>query len=391
MMNKGVAISIVVPIYNAKAYLAECIESIIGQSHHNLEIIIVDDGSNDGSELMCDEFADKDDRIKVIHRENEGLVSARREGARVATSQWISFVDSDDWIEKDMFEKMLVKAEECSNPDIVVARSFHEKSNLCFQRRGVITPGVYQGNALSDIIPRMIMGDESGEWGIEGSAWGKIYNRELLVSVLDRIDDRITYGEDGALVYGMIPRCSSIVVMDDCFYHYRIHSGSMATSYKLDTFERLKLLKDYYEKEFTELGIWNQQKAGVHKILIMFLMQAMKAIYGLDLGYQFPFGLVDDSDRIVLYGAGVVGKCYYNSLKTAGYTNPAMWVDRNFEELCRQGYPVSSPEEMQRIEYDHILIAIEGKENYERIKKELVEMGVDDRKIVWKAPKLLSV
>ena len=391
MSVEDMSVSVVVPIFNSKEYLTKCIESILGQSHRNLEIILVDDGSNDGSELICDEFAGKDDRIIVIHRDNGGLVSARREGVMAASSHWISFVDSDDWIEKDMFEEMLKKAEECGNPDIVVARSFHEKSNLCFQRRGVTAPGVYRGKALSDIIPRMIMGDDSGEWGIEGSAWGKIYNRDLLLSVLERIDDRITYGEDGALVYGMIPRCDSIAVMDDCFYHYRIHSGSMATSYRLDTFEKLKLLKDYYEKEFTKLGIWEQQKEGVHKILLMFLMQAMKAIYGLDLGYQFPFGLVDDNDRIVLYGAGVVGKCYYNSLKTAGNANPVMWVDRNFEELCRQGHPVSSPKEMQRIEYDHILIAIEGKENFERIKKELIEMGASERKIVWKAPKLLNV
>lgn len=391
MSIEDIPVSVVVPLFNSKEYLTKCIDSIIGQSHHNLEIILVDDGSNDGSDLLCDEYAGRDSRIKVIHRKNGGLVSARREGVRTATSHWVSFVDSDDWIEKDMYREMLLKAVEYHDPDIVAARSFHEKTDLCFQRRGVIDAGLYQGKELLNVIPRMIIGDDSGEWGIEGSAWGKIYNREILLSVLERIDDRITYGEDGALVYGMIPLCDSIAVLDECYYHYRIHPGSMATSYKIDTFERLQLLKDYYEKEFAKLGIWEQQKRGVHKMLFMFLMQAMKAMYGLDMGYQFPFGLVDDKARIILYGAGVVGKCYYNSLKSAGFSNPAMWVDKNYKELRRQGYVVSSPEEMQQTAYDYVLIAIEGKENYEAIKRELIEMGVDEDKIIWKAPKLLSV
>ncbi len=391
MMNKEAAISIVVPVYNTKEYLTQCIESIIGQTHHNMEIILVDDGSNDGSELICDEYAGEDSRIKVIHRENGGLVSARREGVRTAASHWVSFVDSDDWIEKDMFEEMLTKAEECGNPDIVVARSFHEKGSLYFQRSGVIAPGVYQGNAISDIIPRMIIGDDSGEWGIEGSAWGKIYNRELLLSVLDQIDDRITYGEDGAMVYGMIPRCNSVAVMEGCYYHYRIHPGSMATSYNTGTFERLQLLKSYFEREFKETGIWEQQKAGVHKILFMFLMQAMKAMYDLDMGYQFPFSMIDKEWRIVLYGAGVIGKCYYNSLKTAGYANLALWADKNYLSLQEQGYPVESPEDILRASYDYVLIAIEGKQNYEQIKDELVALGVDERKILWEAPVLSYV
>nr|WP_297705468.1 glycosyltransferase family 2 protein [uncultured Butyrivibrio sp.] len=391
MADNEVLISVVVPIYNTKEYLSECIDSIINQTYRNLEIILVDDGSSDGSESICDDYAQKDRRVKVIHRDNQGLVSARREGARTASSKWVSYVDSDDWIEKNMFEAMASVLDEHENADIIIGGSFHDKINLHFMHRGVLSSGIYEGDAVQDVLPRMIIGNERGDWGIEGSAWGKIYNRNILLPVLDKIDDRITYGEDDALVYGMLPRCNSIVVMEDCYYHYRIHSGSMATSYSTETYERLRLLKSYFEREFKEIGIWEQQKAGVHKILFLFLMQTLKAMYDLDMGYQFPFGLVDKECRIVLYGAGVIGKCYYNSLRTAGYSNLVLWTDKNYSALKEQGYPVESPEDIMRVAYDYVVVAIEGKQNYEQIKDELIALGVSEDQILWEAPRLSYV
>ena len=391
MADKEAYISVVVPIYNTREYLSECIDSIINQTYRNLEIILIDDGSNDGSEDICDRYAQKDSRIKVIHRKNQGLVSARREGAREASSKWVSYVDSDDWIEPNMYEEMVEVLENKANPDIIICGSFHDKVGLSFMHRGTVPPGVYEGEDVKKLLPIMIIGNERGDWGIEGSAWGKIYNKDILLPILDRIDYRITYGEDDALVFGMIPRCDSVAVVDGFYYHYRIHSGSMATSYSSETYERLQLLKSYFEREFKDLGIWEQQKAGVHKILFLFLIQTMKAMYDLDMGYQFPFCLFDKDCRIVLYGAGVIGKCYYNSLKTAGYSNLALWADKNYLALQEQGYPVERPEDILKASFDYVLVAIEGKQNYEQIKDELVELGVNEEKILWEAPRMSYV
>ena len=100
-------ISVIVPIYNVEKYLIKCIESIINQTYKDLEIILVDDGSTDSSGKICDEFATKDNRIKVIHKKNGGLSSARNIGLDICKGNYISFIDSDDYIELDMYEKMI--------------------------------------------------------------------------------------------------------------------------------------------------------------------------------------------------------------------------------------------------------------------------------------------
>ena len=100
-------ISVIVPIYNVEKYLARCVDSIVNQTYKNLEIILVDDGSPDRCPQMCDDYAEKDSRIKVVHKKNGGLSDARNAGMAVATGEYISFIDSDDWIETSMFELLL--------------------------------------------------------------------------------------------------------------------------------------------------------------------------------------------------------------------------------------------------------------------------------------------
>ena len=100
-------ISVIIPIYKVEKYLNRCVESVVNQSYQNLEIILVDDGSPDNCPKMCDDWAEKDNRIKVIHKENGGLSDARNAGLKVAMGEYISFVDSDDWIAKDFYEVLI--------------------------------------------------------------------------------------------------------------------------------------------------------------------------------------------------------------------------------------------------------------------------------------------
>ena len=105
-----VKISIIIPAYNVKPYVTKCVESVINQSYTNLEIILIDDGSTDGTSRICDELAQRDNRIIVIHQQNKGLSEARNAGLNVATGEWIAFLDSDDWIECEMYEHLLKMA-----------------------------------------------------------------------------------------------------------------------------------------------------------------------------------------------------------------------------------------------------------------------------------------
>ena len=102
-------ISVIVPIYNVEKYLARCVDSIVNQTYKNLEIILVDDGSPDRCPQMCDDYAEKDSRIKVVHKKNGGLSDARNAGMAVATGEYISFIDSDDWIDLETYDLVLEK------------------------------------------------------------------------------------------------------------------------------------------------------------------------------------------------------------------------------------------------------------------------------------------
>ena len=99
-------ISIIIPIYNVKEYLKRCVDSVLNQSYKNIEVILIDDGSTDGSEKICDEYAKKDKRVVVVHQKNSGVSASRNKGIELATGKYIGFVDSDDYIHKDMFEKL---------------------------------------------------------------------------------------------------------------------------------------------------------------------------------------------------------------------------------------------------------------------------------------------
>ena len=126
-------ISVIVPIYNVEKYLDRCLKSIINQTYKNLEIILIDDGSPDNCGTICDEYAKKDNRIKVVHKDNGGLVKARNTGLDIATGEYISFIDPDDWIELNMYEEMIKIADE-TNTDIVRCGYYRDNDKESMER-----------------------------------------------------------------------------------------------------------------------------------------------------------------------------------------------------------------------------------------------------------------
>ena len=122
-MEHSDKISVIVPIYKVEPYLRQCFDSIVGQTYRNLEIILIDDGSPDNCGAICNEYAERDNRVTVIHKQNGGLSAARNDGIAATTGDWIAFVDSDDWIETDYYEKLLA-AVEIRNSDIVISGCF---------------------------------------------------------------------------------------------------------------------------------------------------------------------------------------------------------------------------------------------------------------------------
>ena len=236
-------ISIIVPIYKVEAYLDRCIESIVDQTYKNLEIILVDDGSPDGCPQICDNWKEKDDRIKVIHKENGGLSDARNAGMQIMTGTYVSYVDSDDWIAKNMYEKML-KAIKKNDADICECQ---------FEK----TAGVIKdtANAKADTVVTLSKKEALKavvQEKINPVVWNKIYKREIVEGLYF---EKGKYNEDEFWTYHAVEKAEKIIQIDDvCYYYFFREDSIINETYnirRMDAlearYERMKYLKKYPE------------------------------------------------------------------------------------------------------------------------------------------------
>ena len=223
----GSKISVIVPIYKVEKYLNQCIESIVKQTYKNLEIILVDDGSPDSCPDICDEWAKKDERIIVIHERNAGLPSARNAGLLVATGEFVSFVDSDDFLSTDLYEKVIPCFKDIQI-DIVEFSFFdYINENNCYASH--IGGYCQSGYAL---ISKILLMDGTAY----SFAWNKIYRKSILRDIF--FDSNLKYGEDTPFVFLAMASSKQMLQIDKPYYFYRKRADSFVNS----SFNEAKLL-----------------------------------------------------------------------------------------------------------------------------------------------------
>lgn len=231
MSKKDDLISIIVPIYNAEKYLSECIESIIKQTYTKLEIILVNDGSKDKSLELCNYYKERDSRIRVIDKENEGVSIARNTGINLSTGEWISFIDADDWIEPDMYELMLSK---CKNEkaDIILCNCFINKNNNEIKNSFLTLQETFYKKKEIEIFQKKFLCKGIKEykpyvWGI-GAPWGKLYNSKLIKDNGINFVPGLTRNEDGLFNLYALEYAQKIFYLPKCSYHYRVLDNSLS-------------------------------------------------------------------------------------------------------------------------------------------------------------------
>lgn len=203
-------ISIIVPVYNVKTYIEECIESIIQQSYQNLEIILIDDGSNDGSGEICDTYGRKDPRIKVLHKENGGVSSARNKGLEIASGDYIGFVDSDDVCKKNMYEKMLEVYKNDSSIDFCYCDIFQDGKVDSRGENGVID----KSSKMKLVFP------------FGASLWNGLFKKNKLKDIF--FDESYFYGEDLLFLIRYLKNIEGRIYHLKCpLYSYRTNENSI--------------------------------------------------------------------------------------------------------------------------------------------------------------------
>lgn len=232
-----IKVSVIVPVYNVEEkYFRKCINSVINQTLEEIEIILVDDGSTNNSSNICDEFAQKNKKIIVIHQKNQGVSSARNNGIKIAKGEYIMFVDSDDWLE-DRACEMLYKYSEF-NADFIIGR------NYCYleDKHKEIKPNFYGEDvneiANKDEIYKMLLIDSNkNKYSYLATPWAKLYKKSTLENYKILFETNLKAGEDLIFNLDIITKGNKIFVVDEFIYHYRLHNRS--TLYRLsDTFEK---------------------------------------------------------------------------------------------------------------------------------------------------------
>ena len=377
-------VSIVVPVFNAQKYIKECIESIINQTYKDIQVIIVDDGSTDNSLKICEELKKKDNRIHIIEQHNSGTASARKNGISHATGDYITFVDSDDYIDSDYIQTLVSYVQE---RQLVTSGLLYSKS--------VILDGIKEGeyivNEHSPIIKNMISLDDNTTRGILSNMCGKLFDTHIAKEVICDIDTDIYYGEDGEFVYKYILRCDMIYVTDYCGYNYRVNSQSVVHSNHEDFLINVNKLYISLKESFNKSIYADKLIPQLERWIAMHIRIAGDIIgfenRNLFIKYIIPCKRLIAGKNIVVYGAGKVGTDYVRQIKKEDLCEKLIWVDKDYisKNECIN-IKIESPEILKKEKFDFVLIAIYNEKIATEIKKNLLNNKIQVDKIIYQKP-----
>lgn len=387
-------LSIIVPVYNKREYVHDCIESLLNQSYANVEIILVNDGSTDGSGEICEEYAKRHKRISVKHKENEGSIQARITGAQYAAGDYITFVDADDWIDDTMYITIMP---EIDNYDFVMCgiHRYYNRDHIISEQLQY-KDGVYEKqDIIHKILPTMLWNPDTNGWNLDPSLCNKIFRKEKLLKEFDKVKDlRCHFGDDSAVIFPLMFHAERVKFISQCYYYHRQRENKDIPGYIRDEefFEKTYQLYQYLKEEFKKSGYWAIMKEQLEHFYLN-AIELKKMCYHEAPGNLypiFPFKEVDSNAHVILYGAGKVGREYIKQNDKYHFCNIILWVDRNYQNLKIENYKIENPERILSVEFDYILIAIDIQESATKVKRYFIDRGIDETKIIWQSTRIKS-
>lgn len=275
-MEQQPLLSIIIPIYKVEKYLDRCISSVINQTYKNLEIILVDDGSPDNCPMMCDAWAEKDNRIKVIHKPNAGLGFARNSGLEIATGDYIAFIDSDDYVDLDMYDT-LISTSMKYNADIVYCGCHWGTSDNKFKDiNDFPNLRIFEKTDLFDLSLNYIDGVVMRP--LIMSVWHSVYKKSVLK--VPFFSERTCNSEDLHFQLSAILNADKIAYIPESYYYYCFNATSLSHTFRYEKVEKDKLLMDYI------LELYHQHGYNIDNILYRFYFGRMKSWIRLIISHK---------------------------------------------------------------------------------------------------------
>lgn len=367
-------LSVIVPVYNVEKYLNRCLDSIINQSYNTLEIICVNDGSTDRSRDILEEYRKRDPRIIVLDKENGGLVSARKEGLSYAQGKYVTYVDSDDFLETDMYESLMTIMLN-NKVDMVTSGLIRDYENKKIYEPEGVEAGVYSGDKLKILKKNIIDKVNFFKPNISLHVTNKIYKKELLENYQFNVPDNVSIGEDAAVILPYTFDCKSIYVSGLNLYHYCVRSDSMMGLNIQQNNDPLYKILDYFtclKEEFC--NIYGKQ-IEVVALYIRLLRNPIAELKYRD-GFLYPYGKLDREETILLYGAGKYGVVLKQFLDSNGFKK-VIWVDQNHG---KKG--IISLKEAKKRAFDKVIIGTLIYETQQAIIENLNEEAIPEEKVL---------
>lgn len=390
-------LSIVVPVYNVAPYLDRSIRSILGQTFQNLEVILVDDGSTDGSGEICEKYARLDSRVVLISQENQGASAARRNGIRLASGTYMGFIDPDDYIDPDFYEQLMACRGEF---DVVISQWLRESGNGTRRCCDTFPPGAYETpEDMAFLMRHMINislpgGSVNIRPGIAAYLWNKLFRTELVKETVEEIKVDLAVSNDRPIIYGVMLKCRSVLITEICGYHYQVREGSIAHGADKNC-RHLRSTCDFYGLMEAMLEDNPRREVLLPQLHLKTAEDITRGVVRMGFPAEaqlqlktpiFPFINLLSGKKIALYGADLLGGGYRRQILKWDICQVVLWVDENWAEYARMGLEVGPVENLLDAEYDCVILAVSNQVSADSIRRKLVGMGIGNERILWRAP-----
>ena len=367
---ENIKISVIVPVYKTEKYIRQCVDSIINQTYKNLEIILVDDGSPDNCGQICDEYAEKDSRVRVIHKSNGGLVSARKAGINIATSDYITYVDSDDWIDEGAYS-YAANVLESHNVDVFIFGLNRVSEDSSIYEHENIPEGFYSKYEIYKEIIKISNQNYFFKKIFSTVCWNKLFKADIIRTNVVNVDNSIKIGEDAALIYPSLLDSDSYYITHSAYYNYRKNNNSIMNSFDNERYKSVaKVLSPVYDAVkkhhlHRDAVIMNQFK--LYSFDLMLITDTSHYINNIKELYPE----IKEDSNILFYGKGVFAQ------------NLKYLVEKEKSHKIVGFIDSASIDNLGGYEYDIIIIAVTVSSFVEEILKTLKIHGVDENKIIY--------